>query len=426
MCIRDSIMRLAEDGTKADFHYQKRSFIARNNWDTHYDFSEHLEIRGHNEHILVKVTDYNPPCFSTVWFTVFTFLTVVEFYKMHIDKYCIHQEFSVVKVVSARQDLNAPQFVEQFVTFAPCIMYMGNVRQFDGPMLLPQGELELPPAAPDNMPEDESTQQDSPQSIPGMNVGMKVDMGSPHGVPGMRVDVPGMKMDVKSPHGMPGMKMDMKVSGMEAGVLKMNMPNVNRGAAEINVKMPMMSMNMEAAGSEEMAEGATSAGAVGMNVEMSGMGLGMGMDTEGLGGAAEDEGGAGEGGDEETMAILGGAVKKANVNMGIGGMSMGVSTGRGPSVGVAMGGAAGGSTSMIIGMEPDEESKTSKSKEDVLVDKLQSDMGSAVNVALSAATGMNVKLPLSFGGKSDSNKDSGSGGGLVSSLKKSFLNFCDD
>eukprot|EP00826_Nyctotherus_ovalis_P029275 TRINITY_DN230_c0_g1_i6.p2 TRINITY_DN230_c0_g1~~TRINITY_DN230_c0_g1_i6.p2 ORF type:complete len:114 (-),score=33.27 TRINITY_DN230_c0_g1_i6:167-484(-) len=82
--------------------------------------------------------------------------------------------------------------------------------------------------------------------------------------------------------------------------------------------------------------------------------------------------------------------------------------------------------SMIIGMEPDEESKTSKSKEDVLVDKLQSDMGSAVNVALSAATGMNVKLPLSFGGKSDSNKDSGSGGGLVSSLKKSFLNFCDD
>jgi len=147
-------MKLAEDGTEADFHNQKRSFIDRNNRDDHYDYYEKLELRDYNpknDHTLVRVTDFNPPCFSYWWFILFTLLTVAEFYKIYMDKYCTVQKFTIVKVVSSRQDLNAPQYVQEYVTSTPSIIYMGNVKQYDGPMLLSQGEF-CPP--PENMKSD--------------------------------------------------------------------------------------------------------------------------------------------------------------------------------------------------------------------------------------------------------------------------------
>lgn len=176
-------MSLAEDGTASDFHYQKRSFIARNNWDTHYDFTERLELNGYNEHTLVKVTDFNPPCFNSFWFFLFTLLTVVEFYKIHMDKYCIVQDFNIVKVVSSRQDLNAPQYIQQYLTLTPCIVYMGNIQQYNGPMLLPQGELVPPPPA-ENMPANVN-----PMPVAG-EVQMNVPMDMNVAMPGMDANAP--------------------------------------------------------------------------------------------------------------------------------------------------------------------------------------------------------------------------------------------
>lgn len=171
------IMQLAEDGTQGDFEHQKYSFIARNNWDVHYDFSERLELDGYNEHTLVRVSDYNPPCFSSFWFIFFTLLTMVEFYKFYMDKFCIVQRFDIVKVVSSRQDLNAPQYVQQYITFAPCIIYMNEVHNYNGPMVLPQGALVPPPPTP-------------PEGSPGkMNMNIQMNPQMQPGVPHMSVNM---------------------------------------------------------------------------------------------------------------------------------------------------------------------------------------------------------------------------------------------
>lgn len=179
-------MRLAEDGTATDFEYQKSSFIIRNHRDMFYDFSETLVLDGHKEHILVKVTDYDPPCFNSFWFILFTLLTFAEFYKLHMDKYTIVQNFDIVKIVSSRFDLNAPQYVQEYITLTPCIIYMGQSHQYNGPMVLPPDALTPPPPPPANA---------QIGQVPGMPANVQINMG-PQQQPGFGANV---RLETDSP-----------------------------------------------------------------------------------------------------------------------------------------------------------------------------------------------------------------------------------
>jgi len=182
------VMKLADDGTESDFYYQKRSFIHRNNLDTHYDFNEALQLAGYKEYTLVRVTDFNPPCFGGAWFILFTLLTFAEFYKIHLDKYSIVQDFDIAKVVSSRRDLNNPQYVQQYIPLMPCIVFMGSIREYSNVTLLPQGELTPPPPPPKDMPAPDPSEIPANVNITmstgGHGVGISMSQG---GQPGMTV-----------------------------------------------------------------------------------------------------------------------------------------------------------------------------------------------------------------------------------------------
>eukprot|EP00831_Metopus_contortus_P010655 TRINITY_DN14162_c0_g1_i2.p2 TRINITY_DN14162_c0_g1~~TRINITY_DN14162_c0_g1_i2.p2 ORF type:complete len:165 (-),score=18.55 TRINITY_DN14162_c0_g1_i2:169-663(-) len=141
MCIRDSI--------NAEY-MGRESFKLRNRFDMYQDYSEFVEISGFTEYNLVRVGDYKPCCFGLGWFILFTFLTMVEFYKMHLDSYCILQKFSVSKVVSSRQDINSAQFVQEYQPQIPCIVYMGKSTFYDAVPEMPH--MTPPPPAPSSPP----------------------------------------------------------------------------------------------------------------------------------------------------------------------------------------------------------------------------------------------------------------------------------
>lgn len=177
-------MQPAGDGTESDFNHQKNSFVWRNNRDTHYDFDERLELQGYDEHILVRVSDFQPPYFSLGWFILFTLLTVVEFYKQYMDKFCVVQDFTIRKVVSSRQDLNNPTYVQQYIAFIPTIVYMGVVKTYDGPMILAQGELLAPPPPPVDMAPGFTVTMSTQAAVPGNvavanpGVSMNISLGA--------------------------------------------------------------------------------------------------------------------------------------------------------------------------------------------------------------------------------------------------------
>ena len=92
---------------------------------------------GYNTYNLVRVSDAEPKYLGFVWFLIATLLTCAEFYKLYLDSFCISQKFKVIKVVSSKQDINNPQYIQNYLPMAPSIVYMKNVTQYDGAMVLP-------------------------------------------------------------------------------------------------------------------------------------------------------------------------------------------------------------------------------------------------------------------------------------------------
>lgn len=132
----------ASDGTKADFEQQKQIFRNRNNRDTLQDYSESVKMEGYHEFNFVRVSDFEPSFFGIGWYFIFTLMGGVEFYKMHVAKFCIVQDFRVAKVVSTRRDLN---MAVEYRPFVPTIVYMGNVRTYDAPTPMQPPQQPIPP-----------------------------------------------------------------------------------------------------------------------------------------------------------------------------------------------------------------------------------------------------------------------------------------
>jgi hypothetical protein len=146
-------LQFANDGTALDYERQRESFKWRNNRDTHQEYKEERSIEGFKEFNLVKVGDLKPKCFGLAFYILFMFLTVVEFYKVYVDKFCIDQEFTITKVVSSKGDLNRPELFATYQTLLPCIVYLGAIKTYDAPcisvkMEMPSYEINVSGPAP--------------------------------------------------------------------------------------------------------------------------------------------------------------------------------------------------------------------------------------------------------------------------------------
>eukprot|EP00826_Nyctotherus_ovalis_P056394 TRINITY_DN759_c0_g1_i6.p1 TRINITY_DN759_c0_g1~~TRINITY_DN759_c0_g1_i6.p1 ORF type:complete len:320 (+),score=55.49 TRINITY_DN759_c0_g1_i6:156-1115(+) len=131
-------MEFANDGTAADFEQQKADFIAINKRDVMFDYDEELVMQGYEEYNLVKISDAHPKAFGCGWFLFFTLLTFAEFYKMYMEKFCSDQEFTIIKMVSSRQNLNTPQMIRNYEQMGPSVAYKEHVVYYNGPMILPE------------------------------------------------------------------------------------------------------------------------------------------------------------------------------------------------------------------------------------------------------------------------------------------------
>jgi len=130
-------MQFVNDGTAEDFQRQKERFIERNKRDVMYDYEDYLTMDGYKKYNLVRVSDATPKFFGFYWYILSSLLTLSEFYKMYMDTYCITQEFVITKMVSSRQDLNAPQLLQNYIPMAPSIVHAGHAVHYNGPMLIP-------------------------------------------------------------------------------------------------------------------------------------------------------------------------------------------------------------------------------------------------------------------------------------------------
>lgn len=83
------------------------------------DFNETRTIPGLIHHNLVKIGQNDPCIVSFGWFTIFTLLTLVEFYKIYINSLFVYQKYKIRKIISTRYDLNQPVYEDKYSQLAP-------------------------------------------------------------------------------------------------------------------------------------------------------------------------------------------------------------------------------------------------------------------------------------------------------------------
>ena len=54
-------------------------------------------------------------------FFLFTILSFAELYKLYFDSKCVHQEYTIKKIISTRYNLNAPQLAVKYQKTIPSI-----------------------------------------------------------------------------------------------------------------------------------------------------------------------------------------------------------------------------------------------------------------------------------------------------------------
>ena len=101
------VIELSRDGTENDYvAFKNNLFSAHRNRDVYIQLTESQLIPGLETHSLVNVGKSIPWFFGSGWYILFTFLTCWGFYNWYFNKFCVHQEFSVRKLISTRVNLN--------------------------------------------------------------------------------------------------------------------------------------------------------------------------------------------------------------------------------------------------------------------------------------------------------------------------------
>lgn len=119
----------ADEISKSDFKKYKDDLIDKNKYrDDYYNCYEEKTLSGFNSYNLILIGDNKPCTVSIFWYILFTLLTLVQYYKWYVDSKCIHQEFTIHKLVSTRNNLlENPEYLEK----KPKLDLIGNVYEFN-------------------------------------------------------------------------------------------------------------------------------------------------------------------------------------------------------------------------------------------------------------------------------------------------------
>ena len=83
---------LADAISYSDHEKYKSDFIERNrNYDLYMDVWEERTLSGFNEYNLIMINEKSSCSVHIFWYFLFTFLTLVQYYKWYVDSKCIHQ-----------------------------------------------------------------------------------------------------------------------------------------------------------------------------------------------------------------------------------------------------------------------------------------------------------------------------------------------
>ena len=113
-------INFADEISYMDYEYYKNDFWTRNRFrDVYMDFNETRTIPGLIHLNLVKIGQRDPCIVSFGWFTIFTLLTLVEFYKIYINSFFVFQAYKIRKIISTRYDLNQPIYEDKYAQLVP-------------------------------------------------------------------------------------------------------------------------------------------------------------------------------------------------------------------------------------------------------------------------------------------------------------------
>lgn len=135
--------------TTNDLNVQRNNFFLRNRMkDQFMDTNTLVYIEGMQEHTMVKLSKDEPCMYGSIWFVIFTLLTIAPFYKCYVNSRAHKTEFNIKKKISTRVDLNQVQNTQNQ---APRLIRNGtNVDFNEAPPLMhnnpaPLNEADLQP-----------------------------------------------------------------------------------------------------------------------------------------------------------------------------------------------------------------------------------------------------------------------------------------
>ena len=113
-------INFADEISYMDYEYYKDQFWRKNRFrDVYMDFNETRTIPGLVHHNLIRIGQSDPCIVSFGWFSIFTLLSVCEFYKLYINSLFVYQSYKIRKIVSTRYNLNEPIYEEKYTQLVP-------------------------------------------------------------------------------------------------------------------------------------------------------------------------------------------------------------------------------------------------------------------------------------------------------------------
>lgn len=126
-------INFADTLTYNDYMIKKTEFWKENRYyDVYMEYQEERLIEGFMEDVLMKVDGASGSIFITsTFFWICTFLTMSEFYKLYFNSRCIHQSYTIRKLISTRYNLNDEEHLEKYVKLQPALSLCNQMLAFD-------------------------------------------------------------------------------------------------------------------------------------------------------------------------------------------------------------------------------------------------------------------------------------------------------
>ena len=118
----DKEINFADPVSFYDYKLQKENFWNENKMrDNQIEITESRDIPNFSSYNLVKIGNYDPEYIGVLWYLLFTFIPVTQFYRNYFDSLCIEQNFKIRKLLSTRYNLNDRDNSMKYNAFNPSL-----------------------------------------------------------------------------------------------------------------------------------------------------------------------------------------------------------------------------------------------------------------------------------------------------------------